>query len=204
MKNLIIVLLLCIGVTTASAQEVYNSSGKKTYKKKKKTGYDPDKLIVGGWLNLGLGSGYVNVGVAPIVGYRFTKFLSAGIGVGYQYTRFPIFITPTDPNQPTYINNHMLYPSVWSRCFVYRNVFLSTAYEYDFIFQRPGLNNFGVLVDKTFHVTNSCWLVGVGLKQSLGGRVSYYGELFYDVLQGENSPYPHGSPSIRFGIAAGL
>ena len=54
------------------------------------------------------------------------------------------------------------------------------------------------------HVTNQSLLLGVGLRQSLGGRLSFYGELFYDVMQGQYSPYPKGFPGMRFGLATGF
>jgi hypothetical protein len=207
MRKVILVLLLCMGFTALHAQEVYNSSGKKKYKQKKTKGYDPDRLIVGGWVNLGFSSGYANLGVAPIVGYRITKDFSAGVGLGYQYNRAPVYIDPIDPNKVSYKTQHMVYPSVWARYFVYRNIYLSASYEYDFIKLHtfgPPYNSQGYPSAVVYNATNSCALVGVGLKQSLGGRVSLYGELYYDVIQGENSPYPAKAPGIRFGIVAGL
>lgn len=206
MRSAILVLLLCLGFTTVNAQEVYNSSGKKNYKHKRQKGYDPDRLVVGGWMNLGFGGGYANIGIAPIVGYRITKDFSAGVGLGYQWDRVPRYIDPIDPYKPYYVNQHTIYPSVWARYFVYRNIFLSTSFEYDFIIQRnfgpPYINGYPSPI--TYHVTNPCALVGVGMKQPIGGRVSFYGELYYDVIQGDYSPYPKGWPGLRFGIVAGL
>lgn len=207
MRNIVLVLLLCVGFTAASAQEVYNSSGKPGYHKKTKkhTGYDPDKLVIGGGMNLGFSSGYVNVGASPIVGYRFTKNWVAGVGLGYQFYKQPIYVDPVDPYKASYVYEHIVYPSLWSRYFVYRNIFVSGTFEYDIIsVKQPAYDHYGNLGTERFSVTNPCLLLGVGLKQPIGGRVSFYGELVYDVLQGQYSPYPKNGPDIRFGICAGL
>jgi hypothetical protein len=205
MKRLVWVLMLFVGVSYASAQEVYTSSGKSHYNKKvkKKKGYDPDKLIIGGGFTAMFGSGYVNAGLSPIVGYRITNNLSAGIGLGYQY-----FQEPRDVGgyNLMYARENIVYPNVWTRYFVFRNFFVSAAYEYDLIWAKfPGYDPYsGNLIYKKTNETNSCLLLGVGLRQPLGGRVSFFGELVYDVLQGPFSPYPAGSPDVRIGFAAGL
>lgn len=203
MKNILFILLFALGATAAHGQEVYNSSGKANYKnKKKQKGYDPDKLILGGGMNLAFGSGYANVGVSPIVGYRLTNHFSAGVGVGYQYYKFPSYLDPFNNYHFTYMN--IVYPNFWTRLFVYRNFFVTGTYEYDFITLKEPLDRFGNLKQTKESVNNQCLLVGVGLRQPIAGRVSFYGELFYDVLQGKYSPYPSGSPGLRFGVAAGL
>jgi hypothetical protein len=203
MKYVVFVFLMLIGYNGAIAQEIYNSSGKANYKtKKKNTGYDPDKLVVGGGITLAFGNGYANLGASPIVGYRFFKKFSAGIGVGYQYYKYPSYLDPYNNVYNSYMN--IIYPNVWARYFVYRNIFVTGNFEYDFISRKDPLDRYGNLNQTKKSVTNQCFLVGVGGKQPLGGRVSFYGELFYDVLQGEYSPYPKNSPGLRFGIAAGL
>lgn len=203
MRKIVFAILLLMVFSGAMAQEVYNSSGRAHYKKeKKKTGYDPDKLILGGGMNLSFGSGYANVGVSPIVGYRLAKHFSAGVGVGYQYYKLPSYVDPFYNMHYTYGN--LISPNLWARYFVYRNLFVNATYEYDLIALKTPLDRYGNLVQTKSNVTNSCLLLGLGLRQPLGGRVSFYGELFYDVLQGEYSPYPKQSPGLRFGVAAGF
>jgi len=200
MKNIFFILLLVLGASATHAQEVYNSSGKANYKNKKKDkGYDPDKLILGGGMNLGIGGGFANVGISPIVGYRLTKYFSAGVGLGYQYYREPDIV-----DNKYFTSMNILYPNLWTRIFVYRNIFIGLTYEYDFIKVKTPRDQFLNLNQTKFSVTNQCLLVGLGMRQPIAGRLSFYGELFYDVLQGRYSPYPKGSPGLRFGIAAGL
>jgi hypothetical protein len=204
MRYVVVVLLLFIGMSYASAQDVYTSSGKTGYQKKmkKNKGYDPEKLIVGGGLNGGFGGGYANAGISPIVGYRFTNRFSAGVGVGYQFYKEPDYIDQN--NNIHYAYENIVYPSVWARYFVWRNIFVDATFEYDFIMLQSPLDNYGNLNVTRSNVSNQCLLLGVGLKQPIAGRVSFFGELIYDVLQGEYSPYPHNGPDIRFGIAAGI
>ncbi len=209
MKQILVATLLMLSISYAGAQEVYTSSGKaNTHKKSKRTtGYDPDRLILGGGLNLGFGNGYANVGLSPIVGYRITNAFSAGIGLGYQYYKAPdpYYYDPADPYKVFYDYEHIVYPSIWTKLFVYRNFFISGTFEHDFInFRGPGLDNYGNPITIKLNVTNPVLLVGAGFRQPLGGRVSAYFELIYDVLQGDYSPYPKGAPDIRVGFAAGL
>jgi hypothetical protein len=206
MKKAILVLLLFMGVTGAMAQQVYNSSGKTNYKKKKKTGYDPDKLVLGGGFNLGLGTGFASFGVAPIVGYRVLEPLFVGVGVGYLYQKgYP---QPDQYNKLHYQYLNIIYPNLWARCFVYRNIYISASYEYDIInVKYPDWDyssGTGNMVQRTANVTNNCALVGIGMRNQISGRLSFYGELVYDVIQGKYSPYPVGFPGFRFGLAAGL
>jgi hypothetical protein len=206
MKHLIWVLFVFAGISYASAQDVYTSSGKPGYHKKatKKKGYDPDKLILGGGITLQIGSGMTALGAAPIVGYRITDHFSAGVGLGYLFARSAIGIDPYNSAKLLYVTDNIIYPSVWARYFVFRNIYLTSTFEYDIINQKYPVDNYGNVVPVKSTATNQCLWMGVGLKQPLGGRVYLFGELVYDVLQGKNSPYQPGMPDVHFGIAAGL
>jgi hypothetical protein len=209
MKNVILVFLLFAGISYASAQDVYTSSGKQGYHKKTKkktSGYDPDKLIIGGGINASFGGGYVAAGISPMLGYRITDQFSAGIGLGYLYSQIAEYVDPVDPYKVSYLRENIVYPNVWARYFVYRNWFVSSIYEYDIISERgPGYDHNGVLTTLTLNVNNSCLFLGGGIRMPLGGRVYLYAEALYDVLQGKNSPYTIGFPTtLRIGFAAGL
>jgi hypothetical protein len=97
---------------------------------------------------------------------------------------------------------NIIYPNVWTRYMVFRNFFVDATYEYDFINLKSPFDRYGNPGTTRSQVTNSCLLLGAGLRFPAGGRVSFYGELFYDVLQGKYTPYPY--PDLRFGVAAGL
>jgi hypothetical protein len=203
MKRILFVLMCMLGVLSTRAQDVYTSSGGHPgfHKKTKKKGYDPDKLIVGGGFSASFGNGNIDLGIAPVLGYRFTNNFSAGVGLGYQYYRF---VTYQDQFNTYYENDNIVYPSLWARYTFYRNLFLTTDFEYDFIhIKGTYLDNLGYLDPENTSVTAPCWLVGFGFKQPLGGRVSGIMEIMYDVLQQPYSPYLR-QPVMRLGIVAGL
>lgn len=87
MKYIVSVLMLCLGISFANAQEVYTSSGRNVHAKKEKkvTGFDPSRLIIGGGIIASFGTGYTDAGISPIVGYAITDHFAAGIGIGYEY-----------------------------------------------------------------------------------------------------------------------
>jgi hypothetical protein len=206
MKKIMLIVLLFTAYNYASAQDVYTSSGKQGYQKKtkKKKGYDPDKLIIGGGLSAGFGDGYVAAGLSPILGYRFTDRFSAGIGLGYLYSQLPEFTDPST-NKTYYDKENILYPSIWGRYFVYRNIYVTSSVEYDIISDKAPSYSSGYLANETTTFTNTCLFLGAGARLPMGGRVFMYGEILYDVLQGENSPYAPGFPTtLRIGFAAGL
>lgn len=209
MRYLLLIVIVALGIQTASAQDVYTSSGRPQYAKKKenkKKGYDPSKLILGGGLVASFGSGYADLGVSPIIGYRFTDRFSAGVGLGYEYLKntIELYDQYSGAYNPYNTSASIISPSVWSRCFVYRNVFLTGVFEYDVMFLNTAdYDNSGNIYTEKSTLNVPCLLLGGGLRQPLGGRVSVVAELLYDVLQQPNSPYL-GQPVIRFGIVAGL
>ncbi len=207
MKRILVVLLLFVGITYASVQEVYTSSGKpNSHKKaKKKKGYDPDRLILGGGLSgLGFNSGDIYAGVSLFTGYRITDKLLAGIGTGYQFSQqsVPDLLSP---GQPYRRRSHLVTPNLWVRYFVYKSFFVSTTFEYNFInLGRQGLDNAGKTTTIRTNMNSTVVLVGCGTRMPLGGRVSAFGEVRLAVLQDPLELYPPLSPMLNFGFAAGL
>ncbi|PQJ08764.1 hypothetical protein CJD36_022645 [Flavipsychrobacter stenotrophus] len=207
MKQMLCTLLLCAGLLSVSAQDVYNSSGKANgYRKKEQKGYDPAKLVIGGGLNAGLSSGYANFGISPKVGYKLTDFLAVGVGLGYQY--YKIYDYTLSNNQEQFQHYNIVFPGVWAKCMVYNPIFIATDFEYDITNIRYYVPDYSSgtadrTVRRTQSVTAACLLVGAGYKQSLGGRTSATFEIMYDVLQADYSPYK-SQLVYRAGIYVGL
>lgn len=204
-KFVLLALLACFTVSTISAQEVYKSSGKASYsKKKRKKGYDPENLVLGGGFDLAYSSGYAVAGVSPFVGYRFLKPVVAGVGLGYLYNQSP------SPGYSTgyktyYDRFHIIYPNVWTRIFFFRNFYVSGSFEYDIINAR--LASIDYLGNPTVFKKNfnsKCLLGGLGMKQMIGGRASFYLELAHEFLNEEYSPYNSQPIVFRAGIGVGL
>ncbi len=206
MKHIVVILVMLAFAGAATAQDVYMSSGHTGFHKKtKKKGYDPANLIVGGGLNAGFGGGTTEVGISPIIGYKFTNRFSAGVGVGYQFYRLPSDFVDAN-NNIQYISENIVYPSLWARFFVYRNIYITGVGEYNLIFQNAPEPDYYTTMGYSYRkvsVQVPCMLVGVGFKQPMGGRVSAVLEALYDVLQMPNSPYL-GQPVVRVGFVAGL
>ncbi len=203
MRKILFVLLLMVCAGGVMAQQVYNSSGKKNYKTKKKTGYDPDRLFLGSEAIFSISPGNTSLGLSPSVGYRVKKPLIVGVGLGYQYLKVGNVVDLYD--NVLYTKAHIVKPNLWARCFVYRNYYISLTYEYDILSLRePYVDGTGSVGYRKRNVNNVCIVPGIGAKQPLGGRASLYFEFVYDILQGDYSPYPAGSPGMKIGFALGL
>jgi hypothetical protein len=213
MKNIVCALVLCMSVALASAQEVYTSSGRPDHpghvKKEKKTkGYDPSKLIIGGSLIAGFADGYADVGISPFVGYRITDRFSAGVGIGYEYIKQQQWLyNQTIGNYQNYPSQaNIISPSLWARFFVYRNIFVVANFEYDlmnFNDYNYDVTGNGNIDQEKLNVGVPCLLLGAGIRQPLGGRLSAILEGMYDVLQQPYSPYLN-EPDLRLSICVGL
>lgn len=217
-KLLFTALLGIIFTTTVVAQEkVYSSSGKPLNKSEKNVKsdklIDPSRLIVGGWGMFGIGSGFTNVGITPILGYRITDNFSAGIGFGYQYLRIKEYNTVViDPNTGAEefrpLNAHIYSPSIWARHIIWNNIFAHVEFEQNILSQTTYTNDFTqygtypIIKDKQ-SLSVPCLLVGGGLRQPLGDRSSMIFMLLYDVLQDANSPY-RNTVAIRIGFNYGF
>lgn len=210
MKYALITVLLCFGINMLSAQEVYNSSGRPGHKKHKESGikgYDPSKLVFGGGAVAGFGSGYANFGISPIVGYRFRENFAAGVGLGYEYLKFSQFMyNPMISDYQSYATQaHIISPSVWTRVGIINNVFAEGIFEYNImaISDYGYDDNYTTVVPEKLTVGVPSLLLGGGIKQPAGDRVSVIFEILYDVLQQDRSPY-WGVPVFRGGIVVGL
>lgn len=51
-----------------------------------KGGFKQENIFIGGSVNLGLGGGQLTLGASPEVGYTFTQWLDAGLGLNFIYT----------------------------------------------------------------------------------------------------------------------
>jgi hypothetical protein len=201
MKRLVIAILICLAAGSAQAQEVYNSSGRiKPRKQMKKTGFDRDKLILGGDIRLNLGT-YLNVGIAPILGYRFTDHFSAGVKIGYTFKREEI-----DPSYlPLGVSNvftqNVYTASIWARYFVWQNIFVQLEPEINSYDYYEGDPNTGQYIKKS--VAGPSLLLGVGFKQPISDRTSFVATIVYDALQDKYSIYGN-QIDVRFGVLVGF
>lgn len=219
MKQLITTaVLLFISISNLAAQEdVYSSSGKPLNKSQKNIKsdklIDPDRFIIGGWGLFGIGNGFTNLGVTPILGYRITDNFSAGIGFGYQYLRiknYNLVVTNINTGAEEYrpLNAHIYSPSVWARHIVWNNIFAHAEYEHNIFSQTTYTNDFTQyntlpIIKQKETLGVPALLVGAGIRQPVGPRSSMIFMLLYDVLQDPNSPY-RNTVAVRVGFNAGF
>lgn len=221
MKRRIYLLTILLGFCSAfsaTAQQIYSSSGKPIETKTKQTSKDDEKLIdpsrfiFGGWGLFGIGAGVTNLGITPIFGYRITDDFYAGIGFGYQYFRAKdAFFVITDPNtgggEGRPLNMHIYSPSVWMRYMIWNNIFANVEYEQNISTFKEYTNDFSkfpppeVTIKQTLNVPSL--LVGGGIRQPIGERTSFVIIALYDVLQEKYSPYKN-TLAFRFGINVGF
>jgi hypothetical protein len=209
MKRILLLLLICTGFT-ASAQEVYTSSGKPSNAKKrvqKEKGFDPSKLIFGGGLQLGFGN-ITSISVSPIVGYRLTDNLAVGIGLGYQYLKikdyFPIEDASTGQVYLFDYKSSIISTSVWSRYLITPSIFANVEYEHNFMsFQdyRYSPTGSGAIEGYKVKYQAPCLLLGAGWRQEISDNASMFIMVMYDVIQDKYSPYKDRiMPRVGFNI----
>jgi hypothetical protein len=147
-----------------------------------------DKFYFGGGFGLNIGTNITNISVSPLVGYKITDRLSAGVGVMYQYVDFKIYdIT---------VNNYG--GSIFSRYIITRQFFATTEFEY---------LNFEFVSSPTESVRQGfdSWFIGGGFVQPLGRMASFTIIGLYNLLYDDAGPSPYNSPFVlRAGINVGF
>lgn len=215
MKKILTVLALTCITLSLHAQEVYNSSGRRTASRQKQSeGFDPGKLIFGGGVALGFGNSSLVLGASPIIGYRITDKFSAGVGIGYLYFRIKEEVALYDPTTNeirTYpFKSSLFYPSLWARFLVTQNLFVHAEFEYDFQSAKfydydadPASPTVNQPIMMKENRQSQALLLGGGFRQPISTNVSFVGMLLYDVLQQEYSPYKNRL-DFRLGVAVGF
>ncbi|RYY51454.1 MAG: hypothetical protein EOO06_00180 [Chitinophagaceae bacterium] len=214
MRYFVFTIMLYLGFGALSAQEVYSSSGKPINEKRKykedPEGFDPSKIIWGGGIILSAGSGYANLGISPIAGYKISERFSAGVGLGYQYLKIKNAYTANNLQgfpQNYDMETSMYNANAWARFMVWNGIFAHI---------QPEINSLDVYGQVDYLLPSGttirtvgkermwvpCMMVGGGIRQPISDRVSFVGLILYDVLKDQNSPYR--GIDLRFGINVGF
>ncbi len=221
MRYLILTVLLCIGLS-ASAQEIYNSSGKTNAQLKRENArkkaaqkgkFDPSRLVFGGGFIFGLSDGVTDLGISPVVGYRFTDGFTAGVGLSYEYLRIKNAYVVLDPVTSVEIlkplNAHIYAPNVWARHMIFRNIFAHVEYQHNFVSMNDFYNEYDynqgkyVITEKRVTVNQPSLWPGLGIRQPISDRVSIVALGLYNVLEDKYGLF--GQRIVfRFGINAGF
>jgi hypothetical protein len=147
-----------------------------------------ERIYYGG--NIGLSFGSITmIGIYPLMGYKFTPKLSAGIKIAYEYIEDKRF----DLNY----NTSNIGASIFARYRILRPVYLHVEYA--------GLN---YELYNELGESNREWvpflLVGAGYSQHLAGNAWLNFQILFDVLQNSRSPYNRWEPFYSVGVGLGF
>jgi len=147
-----------------------------------------DRIYWGGGISVAFWD-YTRIRVEPLVGYRITRSLSAGVKLSGEYLRYERF---------GYTVSSFNYGgSVFARYRIIEQLYGHAEYggaTYETVTAQGVESRIGY----------PFLLLGGGFVQRTGRRTSLFFEVLYDVLQDEASPYSNGGPFLSIGVAVGL
>lgn len=219
MRYLIFAILFSLGASTASAQDVYSSSGKTQAQLKreaqrkrdeKKGKFDASRMIYGGGFGLSVGQ-VTSIAVSPIVGYRITNGFSAGLGLSYQFIKIKEYIVLFDPSTASNVvkplTANVYAPSLWARHMIWNNVFAHAEYQHNFTnistYTKDFYQSPSPIIKDNFKVNQPSLWLGGGIKAPMSDKVSFIVMGLYNVLEDKYGLY-NGRLDIRLGINAGF
>ena len=194
MKALIVCSFLAIGflakaqytpVTPLTNKPVEQPAEQDTEEKK---GFDKNRLVFGGNIGASFGD-YTFVNLTPQVGYMFSQYITAGVGINYLYQSVKYY----DGAGNDYASNNLSYAgmNLFTRIFPVRFLFISAQPEINYSWGK--LKYKGVYGDRMDEKLAGkfvpAFLVGAGAVLSPNGKGGMFISLQYDVIQNERSPY---------------
>ncbi|RYD52961.1 MAG: hypothetical protein EOP52_02090 [Sphingobacteriales bacterium] len=200
--------------TLLRAQDVYTSSGKPIGQKRanppEKMGFNPDRMVYGGGLSLGLGGGggysAFQIGISPFAGYRITDRFLAGVGLGYQYQSVKNAFQNPSTGQLYPARYHFITPSIWARYGIFESIFLQGELEYNLLnYNELAFDASGNVVNQRKNVSGPALLLGGGFRQPISERASFMISVLYNVLHNSGyNPYQYSNNLVfRTGIIIG-
>ncbi len=181
----------------SNAQRRGTSKSKK--ESKKESNSFSDHLWFGGGVNLGLGGSAFNFGVSPMVGYKLTPVLSAGVRLPLNYDYFKV---SGSDNQVASYSNLDYGLGTFTRLKFFKNIFAHA--EYDYIWSKtPVVENGFIFLDpddpnKVLKEDLNKDEFHLGLGYTSGEKIGYEISVLYDVLEDSNST------NLPFSIRAGF
>lgn len=156
--------------------------------------FNRENLFIGGNFGFSFGSSVTQLNISPQVGYRFSEFFAAGVGINGIYTSFK------------YAGFKERYTvgglNVFGRIYPIDNIFLQLQPEANYVSGRLIYNDGREDFKLDGKVVPSL-IGGVGALLPTGGRGGMMLMLQYDILQNERSPYST-RPFFNIGYVVGL
>jgi hypothetical protein len=173
-------------------------------KKKKTTGFDKTRLLLGPGLGFSAGYRSFYINISPTLAYSITNNFYAGVTASFSYYQQTVdeFNVYTNLSEPVKYKLPIYSTSIFAR-YIVGNFFLLNV--------QPELNNLPFIKDvypdpithklkvDSYRRTFSAMLLGVGYVQRYSERSHGYALVNYDLLQNPNLPY-YQSLDVRAGI----
>ncbi|MCF6365768.1 MAG: hypothetical protein L3J35_06145 [Bacteroidales bacterium] len=152
-----------------------------TYQNIKEESTLNEKIFFGGGFGLQFGTSIV-LKLTPEAGYRILPNVETGIGGYYLYAK----------NYSYNLSDNVYGGKVFSRLFIYNDIFLQSEYE---------MLNIADYDISTYYYTGERifipgFLGGIGYRQKIGKRTAFLSSIFYNFSINEKTPYRN--PVIRF------
>jgi hypothetical protein len=168
---------------------------------KKEKGFQKEKLFVGGNFGLTFGN-YTLINVSPQIGYRFSDFFAAGVGINLQYVSWKDEYSNGDNSKTSQTVTGL---NVFGRIYPIKNFMIQVQPEENYLFGKQ--KYYQASTQTTFKNNTDAKIVpslllGGGLVIP-SGRGAFITSVFYDVLQKDNSPYGN-RPIVNFTYNVGL
>jgi opacity protein-like surface antigen len=183
MKKLLLAFLILAGCMGSSFAQ--DGSEKK--------GFDKSRLFVGGYFGLGFSTYTTSINITPQVGYFFTQWLAAGVGINYAYYHYNYSGVQTE----TYSYAGM---NLFGRIYPIRQLFIQVQPEINYIWGNVSYAGYPEAKIPSQFVPSLLLGGGAALP---AGRGSIVISLMYDVIQNTYSPY-YGQPVYSFGYNIGF
>lgn len=163
-----------------------------------KKGFKKENVFIGGNFGLSFGD-YTLINISPQLGYRFNRYLAAGLGINGQY----VSIKDRDFNGNPFrkVSQGVIGLNVFGRVYPIQNFMLQLQPEANYIFGKQRFYNPRQDFKIDTEIVPSL-LGGAGVVLP-SGRSSFIIGVFYDLLQRDNSPYGK-QPFINFSYNIGL
>jgi hypothetical protein len=186
-RFVLIVAILVLAATTLAAQEAdtTRAGSEEPAPEKEPAG---NRIYYGGTIGLNFGD-YFRIRIAPLVGYRVSRSVSAGIKAAYEYiedTRYTETVTSSNFGGSVF-SRYRLHPKAYAHV-----EFATMSYKYSTA-QTESDRQWVPFI-----------LVGGGLVQPIGRNAAAYVEVLFDVLQDDKSPYKDWEPWVSIGVGVGF
>lgn len=200
MKKLIVLLLACSVFQYCFAQQ--NDDKKSNDYGELKGGFRQENVFAGGSFIADFGGGQLTLGVSPEIGYSFTRWLDAGLGINLIYTSVAAntFYNPSDTKLRQF--NYGGGPFV--RIYPVNFLFVQGQFEENWtkIKVKEGLYT----AKQTVHAPSL--IAGIGYGQHIVGQANSYFMIGLDLLKNAYSPYVSensagqltAQPIVRIGL----